>query len=378
MDSMLQGFHLDVNTLQKLQEGSLAAGSLRGNGYHSENNEDWLLSSAAALTSLEQAKTADLINKVQQLKEENRVLLEERADLQGRNNMLLQLLQHRDQQVARSQCSPSQFAPLPPPSVPAAPTPAPALRHPLCQQQQMASCGDDLAGALETLTLTVQDQPIRLGPEQVRKLSQKELAKLWRDYVSKLALLLVAAEHQPSAAHLHDRIDQLTGEALLLLTRVSFPNPLGVKHFVSRKLEEDGSVFSREETHEAWLKTALTLGLTNEQQEHTRELRQKYINGTMDLVCKRHEVVRSYVASQPSILSTRVTAANYVKVLTPLQRARYIVQAYPWTPDHLAFTTAVVAQLGDAEAQLSLSKLLASSHSSPSTGQAKLKLGNDL
>lgn len=321
----------------------------------------------------QKAKTADLEIKVQELREENRALLQERTDLLGRNSVLLQLLEQRDKQIADVQAK-ANLEPLRSSSLPPSP------------MDERQEDGNDLAENFSgSLTLTVQEEmPIELTPEQVKLLSQQELARLWREYVNKLALLLVATENRPSQTHLVKRIEQLTKEAGLLITRVTVRNPLGVKNFVAQKLEDDKSVLSREESSEVWLHNAARLGLSGEQKESIRRLRTAYVEKLEQMLQDRKEALHALGAFLPSFLSTRITAANFVKsseivnrlrrsmeeetamvvdfigtlyeqIFNHMQRARYIVGSYPWTPDHLAFATAVAAELGDASAREVLS-----------------------
>lgn len=129
--------------------------------------------------------------------------------------------------------------------------------------------------------------------------------------------------------------------------------------------------------------TAAHIGLTQDQQESVTMLRRDYLAKTQELRICRQPVLQGLLDSQPSQYSTRMTAATYIKahslmealresmdlenshvcdfidtlyakILSPVQRARLIVSAYPWTPDHLAFSTAVAAQAGDPDAAGSL------------------------
>eukprot|EP00245_Coleochaete_scutata_P008737 TRINITY_DN2729_c0_g1_i1.p1 TRINITY_DN2729_c0_g1~~TRINITY_DN2729_c0_g1_i1.p1 ORF type:complete len:322 (-),score=60.47 TRINITY_DN2729_c0_g1_i1:1245-2210(-) len=267
----------------------------------------------------------------------------------------------------------------------------PQLQPPPHQNGRNASDGDSLADALaESLTLTVQDPPIRLSPEQLKFLSHPDLTVLWKEYVNTLARLLVTVDPIKGApAGLVERIDQLTKEALALLTLVSFPNPRGVKTFVASKLEDE--VVSRDEGSDWWLEAVDKLHLTVDQKGAATRLRVGYLEKLDQVLQTREEVFTRLLRAQPSRLSTRITAANYLmadgvlcqlresmnmenelvcdfitrfyQILTPIQRAQYVVQAWPWTPDHLAFCTAVAAQLGDKDAHGLLTGALSSTRS---------------
>ena len=50
-----------------------------------------------------QAKTADLVTRVEQYEVKTQALQDQKADLIGRNKMLLELLQERDNQIAEFQ-----------------------------------------------------------------------------------------------------------------------------------------------------------------------------------------------------------------------------------------------------------------------------------
>ena len=87
----------------------------------------------------------------------------------------------------------------------------------------------------------------------MRAMSPASLARFWKEYVAKLALLLVAAENKGAPDHLLQRVEQLTEEALAIMTSFSHPNPISTKQFVSQKVEEDQGIFARSAGGAPWV-----------------------------------------------------------------------------------------------------------------------------
>ncbi|CAL5229239.1 g12525 [Coccomyxa viridis] len=231
------------------------------------------------------------------------------------------------------------------------------------------------------VTLTVRDTPTVLSPEQLKALSEDDLAHYWRLYVDKLADLLAEADTRPHgpAPDLARRVQSLQREALFLHIRAAITNMRGVKRFLARGRLEGPHTPPDASTAATWLKVAEGLQLSGEQRQSMTGLWRGFNERMQRILAARHSIHATITSSMPDGIMGRDFARNFLKAhegmdalvfnlrqehvvicdfvstfhqtLTPIQNARFIVSSSPYFPDTVACALWIAALSGDQAAK---------------------------
>ncbi|KAK9814332.1 hypothetical protein WJX72_004099 [[Myrmecia] bisecta] len=297
-------------------------------------------------------KVLELEGMVAELQAKVQELTDTKSGLESRVNILVRVLQMRDEQIEHMRAK---------------------------QQSQVMKDEVDITEIFkDNLTLTVrEDQALTLTPEQVKAMTRTDLVLIWKEYVKQLAICLAEVEETPESPAL-ERIKQLTNESTILVMRTGICNPVMSKSFVASQLEGMRAT-EDEENPDMWLPVARSLNLSPQQREDLGQLRRLFLQKMAAIVAARGEIHGELLAAMPKTVGSRHTALQFLKahdsidrlkrnlreehvlkldwistvfkhMLTPVQVARCMVQAYPWCPDTLAICSWVAAEDGDASA----------------------------
>ncbi|KAK9793489.1 hypothetical protein WJX73_003747 [Symbiochloris irregularis] len=232
---------------------------------------------------------------------------------------------------------------------------------------------------LSDLVLTVDEgNPVTLTPQQIKNLSEAELAGWWNKYVRQLAKLLDSTQSKSTLA----RITALQQEAMFLHVRASITNMITVKRFTARGRVDESCVALQQEGAAMWQEAATALCLRPSQSDaitalwhdldaklgallEGRRTLHARIRGTMpngvlgrDFAInflKAHELMRSLQSClrQEHVLVCDFTSAFH-QALDVIQSAKCIVHAHPFYPDTISIAVWVAAFNNDS---LALNKL---------------------
>ncbi|KAK9917739.1 hypothetical protein WJX75_007649 [Coccomyxa subellipsoidea] len=248
---------------------------------------------------------------------------------------------------------------------------------------------EDLAREFSgAVRLTVNEQrEVTLSPEQIKQLTDRDLARLWSQYVKELAVLLVLAEGPHPPKEVVERMQELVQRELLLLyIRAALTNMSNVKKFVARYKVEEMRMPTGDEGVGMWRSVVTALDLSHEQCSSTTTLWRSFRAKLAELFASRETYHAGIADSMPNGVMGQDFAVQYLKAcelmdllkknlrqehvlihdflstfytqtLTPLQMARCVVRSFPWYPDIPAITTWIAAQHGDSEAQALLRAL---------------------
>ncbi|EIE20548.1 hypothetical protein COCSUDRAFT_57694 [Coccomyxa subellipsoidea C-169] len=249
---------------------------------------------------------------------------------------------------------------------------------------------EDLAREFSgAVRLTVHEQrEVTLSPDQIKQMTEKDLARLWSQYVKELAVLLVLAEGPQPPPEVVERMQELVQRELLLLyIRAALTNMSSVKRFVANYKVEEMRMHLGDEGVGMWRTVALALQLSPEQSDSTTKLWRSFRTKLAELFASRQTCHAGIADSMPSgvmgqdfavqylraceqmdtlkknlrqehVLIHDFLSTFYTQTLTPLQMARCVVRSFPWYPDIPAITTWMAAQHGDPEAQGLLKSLM--------------------
>mmetsp|Transcript_15374 Transcript_15374/g.46404 ORF Transcript_15374/g.46404 Transcript_15374/m.46404 type:complete len:728 (-) Transcript_15374:3796-5979(-) len=234
------------------------------------------------------------------------------------------------------------------------------------------------AGESSGLVLTVRDgQHVTLSTEQIRKMHWQQHAKIWKEYVSRLAELLVEARSDPDT-DAGRRAAVLVREAVTLAANVSIHNPRGYRTWHCNRMETANSP-PEMPTREFWYSRMRSLKMPEEQRVGMRQLRRLYLGRLGDVLRKRQAIAAQMRPSTATFDGGRASIQEYLKVVDiteqlqanlveehkllqmlminitfrigrPLQAASLIVQSYPFPPDMLAVINCLAEDEGDPSA----------------------------
>ncbi|KAK9813763.1 hypothetical protein WJX73_007981 [Symbiochloris irregularis] len=250
---------------------------------------------------------------------------------------------------------------------------------------------DDLARSFAgSVTLTLrQDDEVTLSPEQIKKMTDRDLARYWAQYVKELAVLLVGLEGraQPPTPIVERIRGLVLQELLFLYIRVALTNMTSVKRFVATAKIEEVRVSLGTEGIGRWRDVVDAMALTHAQRKSIVALWRSFHAQLPQLVSARRDIHSGFAATIPSGLEGRDLAVQYLKAgelmdqlkknlrqehvliheflstfyaqkLNPIQMARCVVTAFPYYPDIPAITLWVAADYGVQDAIQTLRKLV--------------------
>ncbi|KAK9859351.1 hypothetical protein WJX84_005629 [Apatococcus fuscideae] len=298
----------------------------------------------------QKSKLSELEVRVAELVSQMNSVVADKTNLESRVSVLLRVLQMRDEQIEQ-----------------------------LRSGQKVPTAEEQGEGMKDDLVLTLHEEaPITLNAALIKQMTTVELVKLWKGYVEELAVCLVAVEKDTEGKSM-ERLKALTTELTTLIIRVAISNPMVTKTFVVQKLEETPHLPHNEETIEMWLRVMRSLALTKDQRTELCQLRQLFVQKLSGIVDQRRELHQVLMSSVPAAINARHTALQYLRasesleklranlreehnlkmdwtstlfrhILTPVQCARCVVQAWPWSPDTLAICSWVAVEEGDSGA----------------------------
>ncbi|CAL8464934.1 g4469 [Coccomyxa elongata] len=248
---------------------------------------------------------------------------------------------------------------------------------------------EDLAREFSgAVRLTVHEQQeVTLSPDQIKQMTDRDLARLWSQYVKELAVLLVLAEGPHPPPEVVERMQELVQRELLLLyIRAALTNMSNVKRFIARYKVEEMRMPLGDEGVGMWRTVAQALQLSDSQASETTQLWRSFRAKLSELFASRKEYHNGIAGSMPSGIMGQDFAVQYLRAcelmdalkknlrqehvlihdflstfytqtLTPLQMARCVVRSFPWYPDIPAITIWIAAQQGDPEAREQLQKM---------------------
>lgn len=230
------------------------------------------------------------------------------------------------------------------------------------------------------LMLNLQGQDRVFSKEQVQNMTWTELCKIWKEYVNKIAMLLVSAETTEDS-EVEESIKKAVRESYMLCAWITLLNPRLLRMFETYKLVEDTSREDASEPGVAWEGITKSLNLTAQQKREMLILRTYFVKELEKHLKERDDIRRGMLVDMPTILSQVPLAKEYLqamtavdamnknlrndhqlqgtllatvwgKLLEPIQIANAMVQAYPRFPDTLAILNCVAVEAGEPAAQL--------------------------
>ncbi|EIE20551.1 hypothetical protein COCSUDRAFT_48555 [Coccomyxa subellipsoidea C-169] len=236
------------------------------------------------------------------------------------------------------------------------------------------------------VTLTVRDDAVTvLSPEQIKAMTEDDMAYWWGLYIEKLTTLLAEADARPHgpAPHTARRIQALQREALFLHIRqahlphqAAITNMQSVKRFLARGKVQ--APFSENSDPPRWRLIAEGLQLSGEQRRSVACL-WRSLNGRLERILAARASLHGQISSSmPNGVQGRDFAVNFLKAyecmdalmfnlrqehvvicdfkstfhqtLTPVQNARFMVTSFPYFPDTVACAVWIAAMDQDEEA----------------------------
>ncbi|KAK9830010.1 hypothetical protein WJX72_009170 [[Myrmecia] bisecta] len=276
----------------------------------------------------------------------------ERSMLESRNAILEKILELRggSQDTLRHQGSRSDLAAL----------------------AQADTSFPETADSSQLLTLTVRDgETLQLSTEQMRALPRKEVSRMWKEYVNKMAVCLVDGDGDGDTPN-GRRIRELLEELVSFSTCYASVNPKGWIALRCMRLEDTQMAGEQEPTCQMWSSIAKAMNLSPEQKQKMLQLRRFYLTRLAAILRQRQEVSMSLLRTVPGYAqrtARNTIATGHLKsldafeqlksnlsqeqeciqqfaaairtIITPYQVAIAIVQSYPWAPDSLAICNCV-------------------------------------
>ncbi|CAL5229277.1 g12570 [Coccomyxa viridis] len=258
------------------------------------------------------------------------------------------------------------------------------------QAQAVSLDEEDLArefsGAVR-LTVHVQEE-VTLTPEQIKKMTDRDIARLWSQYVKELAVLLVRAEGNDPPQEVIARMEELVcRELLLLYIRAALTNMSNVKRFIATSKIENVRMPLKDEGIRMWRHVAEALKLSRKQLDSTSQLWSSFRVRLAEVFVERKEHHKGIAATMPNgilgqdfaiqhlqacelmdalkknlrqehVLIHEFLSTFYTQTLTPLQGARLLVKSFPWYPDIPAVCIWISALAGNKAALSELRRLL--------------------
>ncbi|KAK9917946.1 hypothetical protein WJX75_009996 [Coccomyxa subellipsoidea] len=229
------------------------------------------------------------------------------------------------------------------------------------------------------VTLTVRDNAVTvLSPEQIKAMTEDDMAYWWGLYIEKLTTLLAEADARPNgpAPHTARRIQALQREALFLHIRAAITNMQSVKRFLARGKVQ--APFTDTSDPPRWRQIAEGLQLSGEQRRSVACL-WRSLNGRLErILAARASLHAQITSSMPNGVQGRDFAVNFLKAyecmdalmfnlrqehvvicdfkstfhqtLTPVQNARFMVTSFPYFPDTVGVAVWIAAMDQDEEA----------------------------
>ncbi|KAL0032676.1 hypothetical protein WJX79_002317 [Trebouxia sp. C0005] len=262
----------------------------------------------------------------------------------------------------------------------------------------------------ETLPVSVlRTDPKSMTVREVKSMSLEQHVNIWKDYVSKLAVLLVNAKGDPDSAA-GAEVQSTLQEAITMCSCKAMHDPYGLQHFFMARMEEGRRISKQKKPQpeamaEMMANVLTSLKLTDQQKHKLMELRCWVLPRSGRLMRERERISKALQActkdshkqdvavnsknlseahvqaadllaelysnlKEDQLLMLQMSIAIWQKMMTPFQLANIVVQTYPWVPD----TGALLNQLAEDEGQPSAIELLGFGEGSISGTQLRMSL----
>lgn len=246
----------------------------------------------------------------------------------------------------------------------------------------------------KTLPVSVlHTEPKSMTVRDVKSMSWEQHVVIWKDYVSKLAVLLVNAKGDPDS-EAGAEVQSTIQEAITMCSCKAMHDPYGLQHFYLARMEEGRRISKQknplpEAMAQMMANVLKSLRLTEQQKCELMELRQWVLPRVGRLMRERERISKALQActkdthkqevainsknlshahvqaadiltelygnlKEDQVLMVQMSSAIWRKMMTPFQMANIVVQTYPWVPD----TGALLNQLAAQEGQPSAIELL--------------------
>lgn len=246
----------------------------------------------------------------------------------------------------------------------------------------------------ETLPVSVlRTEPKSMTVREVKSMSLEQHVVIWKDYVTKLAVLLVNAKGDPDSAA-GAEVQSTLQEAITMCSCKAMHDPYELQHFFMARMEEGRRISKQKKPQpgamaEMMANVLTSLKLTDQQKHELMELRRWVLPRIGRLMRERERISKALQActkdthkqevavnsknlseahvqaadlltelysnlKEDQLLMLQMSIAIWRKMMTPFQLANILVQTYPWVPD----TGALLNQLAEQEGQPSAIELL--------------------
>ncbi|KAK9790347.1 hypothetical protein WJX73_008573 [Symbiochloris irregularis] len=267
------------------------------------------------------------------------------------------------------------------------------------QQQLLQQSGQAQQGAIApkaepeepgeaSLTLTLQEQSVTFTHAELQKLETQDVSKWWKEYVRQLASLLLLEKGGQLPEPSQERIVKLVAELLALMRYVWVSSHDAYEKFQAKGKMEEVHMPWEEKGHHRWRKLIQSLHLSPEQTAHMLQLRRHLRSRLQEIGDERHAIHATLLQSweaqnvtgrdkaierfkanklldnlkhglrQENLIIREFVSCMYQQVLTPVQVAKCMVQAYPWYPDCQGIANWVAAESGEPEEAAEAAELL--------------------
>ncbi|BDA45165.1 hypothetical protein COCOBI_06-6460 [Coccomyxa sp. Obi] len=210
------------------------------------------------------------------------------------------------------------------------------------------------------------DAPVQLTSSELQKFTVPRMADVWKGLVRNMAVCFPEAERQPQGPYAR-RLETLAQEGCALMWALVDLNPAVLASFVSCDLE---AAAQRPIGPGMWSSILERLKLSPEQRSALAATRRAMLANVGALLAERKQLVArakgaAWVPGSSKLTADLQLAAlveqihsnveaiqlctafyishAYIEILTPLQRARFFHQCYPYGPDLLSLMSAAAS-----------------------------------
>lgn len=311
----------------------------------------------------QKAKLTDSEKKLAELSAKLEHMSIEKSAIENRNNILEKVLVMRDQEIGKYKAEDHSS-------------------HHQAEQQQSPFTMQDGYRSNAYLTLSVRDNA-RITCEALKGMSPKQLTDLWKEYVNKLAVMLLEArgnDHSPVQA----QIDKLVNECSAICASLAMSNPSAIRTLHCSNF--DGALMVQQgPSSSKWLSISRSINLSAQQKKELLAGRHYYLSKMSEVLRHREGLLASLEGVHGTKTTQHALAVDYVtvagvleklqaniqedhqltcgfmyatwkRVMTLFQRGNVIVQSYPYFPDMLAVANAIAADDHAAAAETLLAQ----------------------
>lgn len=299
----------------------------------------------------QKAKLTDSEKKLSELSAKLEHISIEKSALENRNNILEKVLVMRDQEICKFKAEDH------------------SLHHQAEQQQQTPFTMQDGYRSNAYLNISVRDNA-RITCEALKSMSSTELTKLWKEYVNKLAVMLLEARGNDHSA-VQAQIDRLVNECSAICASLAMSNPSAIRTLHCSNF--DGALMVQQgPSSSKWLSISRSINLSTQQKKELLAGRHYYLSKMSEVLRQRESLLNTLEGVHGTKTTQHALALDYVtmagvldrlqaniqedhqltcgflyatwkRVMTLFQRGNVIVQSYPYFPDMLAVANAIAA-----------------------------------